>query len=310
MEPVLHSFATIIIVAEFIFGNLSNGFIVLSNFFECITKQKLSLMDKILLTLAISRITLIWEIYIWFNTICDPALFVIGIELQILYFSWMLSSHFSLWLATVLSIFYLLRIANFSWKIFLYLKWRLKQLIVGVLLGSLAFLLANLIKMSVTLKEKIHQYGRNSTVNSMGMGLHLFSELMLFNMTLFSVTPFSLALFSFLLLIFSLWKHQQNMQLTARGHKDPNTKAHTNAMKIIVSFLLLYATYILSLLTAWIAEKHHNELVHIICMITGFMYPSTHSLILVLGNSKLKQNSFLILRHLGCRLKEKNIPTA
>ncbi|XP_057641537.1 taste receptor type 2 member 102-like [Chionomys nivalis] len=310
MEPVLHSFATIIIVAEFIFGNLSNGFIVLSNFLDCITKQKLSLMDKILLTLAISRITLIWEICIWFNTICDAALFVIGTELKILYFSWMLSSHFSLWLATALGIFYLLRVANFSWKIFHYLKWRLKQLIVMVLLGSLAFLLANLIKTSITLEEKIHQYGRNSTVNSMVMGLSLFSELMLFNMTLFSVTPFSLALISFLLLIFSLWKHRQNMQLSARGHKDSNTKAHTNAMKIIVSFLLLYATYILSLLTAWIAEKHHSKLVHIICMITGLMYPSTHSLILVLGNSKLKQNSLLILRRLRCRLKEKNIPTA
>lgn len=114
MEPVMDNFVTTIIVAEFIFGNLSNGFIVLSNFLDCITKQKLSLMDKILLTLAISRITLIWEIYLWFNTICDPVLFVIGIELQVLYFSWMLSSHFSLWLATALSIFYLLKIANFS----------------------------------------------------------------------------------------------------------------------------------------------------------------------------------------------------
>ncbi|CAH7426093.1 taste receptor type 2 member 102 [Phodopus roborovskii] len=302
MEPVLHSFATMVIVTEFIFGNLSNGFIVLSNFLDCITKQKLSSMDKILLTLAISRITLIWEIYIWFNSICDPSLSVIRIEIQILYFSWMLSSHFSIWLATALSIFYLFRVANFSWPIFLYWKWRLKKLIVGVMLGSLAFLLANLMQTSITLEERIHQYGGNTTVNFMGMGFAMFSEQTLFNMTLFSVTPFSLALISFLLLIFSLWRHLQKMQLNSRGHRDPSTKAHTNAMKIMVSFLLLYATYFLSLLIAWIAEKHHSEPVHIFCMITGLMYPSAHSSVLILGNSKLKQTSLLILRRLGCRL--------
>ncbi|XP_007640113.1 taste receptor type 2 member 102-like [Cricetulus griseus] len=309
MDPVLHSFATIVIVAEFIFGNLSNGFIVLSSFLGCITKQKLSSMDKILLTLAISRITLIWEIYIWFNTLCDPSLSVIGIEIQILYFSWMLSSHFSLWLATALSIFYLFRIANFSRQIFLYLKWRLKKLIVGVLLGSFPFLLANLMQTSITLEERIHQYGGNTTVSLKGMRFAVFSELTLFNMTLFSVTPFSLALMSFLLLLFSLWTHLQKMQLNFRGHRDPSSKAHTNAMKIMVSFLLLYATYFLSLLIAWIAEKHHNEPVHIICMITGLMYPSAHSLILILGNSKLKQTSLLMLKTLGCRLKGQTIPT-
>uniref|UniRef100_A0A8C8UQX1 Taste receptor type 2 n=1 Tax=Peromyscus maniculatus bairdii TaxID=230844 RepID=A0A8C8UQX1_PERMB len=300
-------FATIVIVAEFIFGNLSNGFIVLSNFLVCVTKQKLSSMDKILLTLAISRITLIWEMYIWFNTVCDPSLFMIGKELRILYCSWILSNHFSLWLATALSMFYLLRIANYSWRIFLLLKWRLKKLIVGLLLGSLAFLLANLMKTSITLEEGFHQYGGNTTVNSLGFAL--FSELTLFNMTMFSVIPFSLALVSFLLLILSLWKHLQKMQLSSRGHRDPITKAHRNAMKIIVSFLLLYATYFLSLLIAWVAEKHHSKLVHIICMITGLMYPSTHSLILILGNSKLKQTSLLILRHLGYRLKGQNTPT-
>ena len=179
----------------------------------------------------------------------------------------------------------------------------------GVLLGSLAFLLANLMQMSVILEERFHQYGGNTTVNSMETEFALFSELFLFNMAVFSITLFSLALISFLLLIFSLWKHCQKMQLNVRGYRDPNAKAHTNATKIIVSFLLLYATYILSLLTSWIAEKHHSELVQIICMITGLMYPSVHSLILILGNAKLKQTSLLILRHLGCRLKEQKIPT-
>ncbi|XP_059112940.1 taste receptor type 2 member 124-like [Peromyscus eremicus] len=308
MESVLHHISTTAVVAEFILGHLSNGLIVLNNCIDWINKRELSPVDQILLTLAISRVTLLWEIvFIWVKT--QSISFITREELKILVFCWILSSHFSLWLSTALSIFYLFRIANFSWQIFLYLKWRPKQLIVAVLLGSLAFLLANLMQTSITLEERWNQYGGNTTVNFLERDFTLFSEVILFNMTMFSVIPFSLALISFLLLILSLGKHLQKMQLNSRGHGDTNTKAHRNAMKIIVSFLLLYATYFLSLLIAWIARKHHIELVHIICMITGLMYPSTHSLILILGNSKLKQTSLLILRHLGCRLKEQNIPT-
>ncbi|XP_003501295.1 taste receptor type 2 member 124-like [Cricetulus griseus] len=308
MGPVLHRISITLVMAQCILGNLSNGLIVLKNCIDWVNKRELSPIDQILILLATSRITHIWEIiFIWVKTLSIS--FMTREELKIIMFCCILSSHFSLWLATALSIFYLLRIANFSWKIFLYLKWRLKKLIVGVLLGSLPFLLANLVKTSITFEERIHQYGGNTTVSFMETELRLFSELTLYNMTLFSVTPFSLALISFLLLIFSLWKHLQKMQLNSRGHRDPSTKAHTNAMKIMVSFLLLYATYFLSLLIAWVAEKYHSELVYIMCLITGLMYPSTHSLVLILGNSKLKQTSLLLLKHLGCSLKGQNIPT-
>ncbi|CAH7426135.1 taste receptor type 2 member 124 [Phodopus roborovskii] len=308
MGPVLHSICTTIVIAEFILGNLSNGLIVLKNCIDWVNKRELSPNDQILITLAISRITLIWEtLYIWVKT--QSIAFITREELKIIMLCCILSSHFSLWLSTALGIFCLFRIANFSWQIFLYWKWRLKKLIVGVMLGSLAFLLANLMQTSITLEERIHQYGGNTTVNFMGVRFAMFSELILFNMTLFSVIPFSLALISYLLLIFSLWKHLQKMQLSSRGHKDPSTKAHMNAMKIMVSFLLLYATYFLSLLIAWIAEKHQSEPVYNICVITGLMNPSAHSLVLILGNPKLKQTSLLVLKHLGCRLKVHNIPT-
>ncbi|NP_076488.1 taste receptor, type 2, member 13 [Rattus norvegicus] len=307
MEPVIHVFATLLIHVEFIFGNLSNGLIVLSNFWDWVVKRKLSTIDKILLTLAISRITLIWEMYACFKIVYGSSSFIFGMKLQILYFAWILSSHFSLWFATALSIFYLLRIANCSWKIFLYLKWRLKQVIVGMLLASLVFLPG--ILMQRTLEERPYQYGGNTSEDSMETDFAKFTELILFNMTIFSVIPFSLALISFLLLIFSLWKHLQKMQLSSRGHGDPSTKAHRNALRIMVSFLLLYTSYFLSLLISWIAQKHHSKLVDIIGIITELMYPSVHSFILILGNSKLKQTSLWILSHLKCRLKGENILT-
>ncbi|XP_021516972.1 taste receptor type 2 member 124-like [Meriones unguiculatus] len=308
MEPVLHSIFTIVVVAEFILGNLSNGLIVLKNCIDWVNKRDLSTIDQILTILAICRMSLIWEtLLVWVKN--QSVSSITREEFKIILFSCILSSHFSVWLTTALSIFYLLTIVHCSWKIFLYLKWRLKQLIVGILLGSLAFLFANLMQTAITVEEWLYQYGGNTSVNPMGTEFALLTELILFNMTMFSVTPFSLALIAFLLLIFSLWKHLQKMQLNSRGHGDPSAKAHMNALRIIVSFLLLYTMYFLSLLISWISQKRHNELVHIICVITELMYPSAHSFILILGNSKLKQTSFLVLRQLRCRLKGQSIPT-
>nr|QKE46220.1 taste receptor type 2 member 519 [Nannospalax galili]QKE46222.1 taste receptor type 2 member 519 [Nannospalax galili]QKE46234.1 taste receptor type 2 member 519 [Nannospalax galili]QKE46240.1 taste receptor type 2 member 519 [Nannospalax galili]QKE46252.1 taste receptor type 2 member 519 [Nannospalax galili] len=295
MGSALQFILTIVIVVEFIFGHLSNGFIILTNCIDYVNKQKLSEIDKVILILAISRITLIWEMCIWFKTMQDSFFFMTGTGLQFLHFSWVLSNHFSLWLATILSVCYLLKIANISWPIFLFLKWRIKKLVPVIVLGTLLFLVLNLMQTSITLEEKMQWYGRNSTL------AFRVSELILFNMTMFSMTPFILALVSFLLLIFSLWRHLQKMKFNSQGHRDPNTEAHMNALRIIISFLLLYAVYFLSLVIAWISQKHHSQLVHFICMITGLMYPSSHSFILILGNSKLKQPCLSMLKHLGRR---------
>ncbi|XP_028636682.1 taste receptor type 2 member 124-like [Grammomys surdaster] len=308
MVPVLHIIITIILIAELVLGNLSNSFIVLKNFIDWINKIELSTIDQILIILSISRISLIWEtVLLWVK---DQLISSITIkELKIIMFSLILSSHFSLWLATALSIFYFFRIANCSWQIFLYLKWRLKKLIVLILMGSLVILIANMIQITITLEEKFYQYEGNTSVNSMETEFTILTEEVLFNMTLFSAIPFSLALIFFILLIFSLYKHLQKMQLNFRGDKDPSATAHRTALRIMVSFLLLYTMYFLSLLVSWIAQKNHSRLVHIICMITSLLCPSAHSSILILGNSKLKQTSLWVLRQLGCRMKGQNIPT-
>ncbi|EHB07503.1 Taste receptor type 2 member 13 [Heterocephalus glaber] len=62
MESGLQSFFTLIIVVQFTIGNLSNGFVVLINCIDWVSKRKLSSVDQILSTLALSRIGVIWEI--------------------------------------------------------------------------------------------------------------------------------------------------------------------------------------------------------------------------------------------------------
>ncbi|XP_021527664.2 taste receptor type 2 member 13-like [Aotus nancymaae] len=295
MESVLQIIFTLIIIAEFIIGNLSNGFIVLINCIEWVSKRELSSVDQILIILAISRIGLIWEIFIsWFVVLYHPATFVTGTGLRTIIFSWTVTNHFSLWFATILSIFYLLKIASFSSPAFLYLKWRVNKVILMILLGTLVFLFLNLLKINSHIKEWLYRYERNTSWNFSMSDFATFSVSVKFTMTMFSLIPFTVALISFLLLIFSLWKHLQKMQLNYKGQRDPRTKAHINALKIVISFLLLYASFFLSMPMSWLSELYQNKLVEMLCQTIGVFYPSCHSFLLILGNPKLRQASLSV----------------
>nr|XP_012604701.2 taste receptor type 2 member 13 [Microcebus murinus] len=290
MESTLQHIFNLIIIAEFMLGNLSNGFIVLINCIDWVNKRKLSLVDKILIILAISRIGLIWEMLInWFATLYRPALVVAATELRLVIFTWVVSNHFSLWLATILSVFYLLKIATFSSPTFLYLQWRVKKVILTILLGSLIFLILNLIQMNMHIKDWVDKYERNTTWNFNTSDFVTFTLLVRFTMTVFTLIPFTVALIAFLLLIFSLWKHLQKMQLSFKGHREPRTRAHINALKTVILFLLLYATSFLSFLISWLSVTNQAKLVHMLCQTIGIIYPSIHSFVLILGNSKLRQ---------------------
>uniref|UniRef100_A0A8C2MQ64 Taste receptor type 2 n=1 Tax=Cricetulus griseus TaxID=10029 RepID=A0A8C2MQ64_CRIGR len=294
MGSTLHNFFTVVMVAEFIFGNLSNGFIVLTHFIDWVRKRTLSSIGWILLFLAISRMVLILEMLLaWVKYLQYSFSFMAGTEVKVIMLTWVISNHFSLWLATILSIFYLLKIASFSRPVFLYLKWRVKQVLLTILLGNAIFLLFNLIQVNKHIEEWMYQYERNTTWNSR-------TKLVLLKMIMFSLTPFMVALFSFILLIVSLWKHCQKMQLNFRGEQDPSTKAHMNALRIMVSFLLLYASYFISFFISLIPMTHQKGLDHMLSLTIGLFYPSGHSFILILGHANLRQACHLVLRQLRC----------
>ncbi|KAI2564469.1 taste 2 receptor member 13 [Homo sapiens] len=295
MESALPSIFTLVIIAEFIIGNLSNGFIVLINCIDWVSKRELSSVDKLLIILAISRIGLIWEILVsWFLALHYLAIFVSGTGLRIMIFSWIVSNHFNLWLATIFSIFYLLKIASFSSPAFLYLKWRVNKVILMILLGTLVFLFLNLIQINMHIKDWLDRYERNTTWNFSMSDFETFSVSVKFTMTMFSLTPFTVAFISFLLLIFSLQKHLQKMQLNYKGHRDPRTKVHTNALKIVISFLLFYASFFLCVLISWISELYQNTVIYMLCETIGVFSPSSHSFLLILGNAKLRQAFLLV----------------
>ncbi|XP_029811744.1 taste receptor type 2 member 46-like [Suricata suricatta] len=298
MVTLILSIFSILVIIEFLLGNFANGFIALVHCINWIKRQKVSSVDQILTALAISRIGLLWVMFInWYVILLDPYLY--SLEVRIIFqIAWTSSNHFSIWLATSLSIFYLFKIANFSSLIFLRLKWRVKSVVLVTLLGSLFFLFSHVVVVSMYEKVQTKVYEGNITGKTKWMDTAHLSNMTVF--TLANFVPFMLSLISFVLLIFSLWKHLKRMQLFGKGSQDPSTKVHIRAMQTVISLLLLLAAHFLNLIvTVWGSNGLTNQLFFMFCQTLGFMYPSIHSLMLIWGNKKLKQ-AFLSV---SCQVK-------
>lgn len=121
---------------------------------------------------------------------------------------------------------------------------------------------------------------------------------------------FILCMITCFLLIISLWRHNRQMQSNATGFRDPSTEAHIKAMKIVISFIILFILYFIGVaIEISCGTQPENKLLFIFGMITTAIFPWGHSFILILGNKKLKQASLKVLKQLKCWGKEKLLRT-
>lgn len=286
--------------SQFILGMLGNGFIVVVNGSSWFKNKTISLSDFIITNLALSRIILLWillvdgVLMVFFSKVHEE-----GIIMQIIDIFWTFTNHLSIWLATCLSVLYCLKIANFSHPVFLWLKWRLSRMVVQMILGALLLSCAS----ALSLIHEFKRYSILSEINGTGnVTEHFRKEINEYKLihvlgTLWNLPPLIVSLASYFLLILSLGRHAQQMQQSGASSRDPSTEAHKRAIKIILSFLILFLLYFLAfLITSSSYFIPETEMVKIIGEVITMFYPAGHSFILILGNNKLKHMFVGMLR--------------
>ncbi|XP_042638775.1 LOW QUALITY PROTEIN: taste receptor type 2 member 42 [Orycteropus afer afer] len=292
----------ILVVGEFIIGMLGNGLIGLVNSSEWVKNQKTSLADFILTCLAISRIiqllVLLFDIFIMGLFPQMYATYRLGKPINIL---WRMMDHLNIWLATCLSILYFLKIAHFSHSLFLWLKWRMNRVILVLFIFALLLLTFDLLLIEIFNDFWLDIY----MVEKSNLTLYLDKNKPLYvkNLTLLSLIyfiPIVLSLASLLLLFLSLGRHTKNLQLIALGFRDLSTEVHQSAMKMVLSFLFLFIVHFFSTHIAnWLFLFLANHAGVNFVMLALAIFPSGHSFILILGNSKLRQTVFRLSCVLG-----------
>ncbi|XP_020853632.1 taste receptor type 2 member 3-like [Phascolarctos cinereus] len=304
MLTSLHFFFLFMAFSQFVLGIWGNGFLGLIHCIHWIKRSKISLPDFIIMILAFSRIFLQCAvIFDATNLVLYPDLYYEITLRQIRETVWMLSNYLNNWLSTCLNVFYCLKIAIFSHPAFLWLKWRISQVIACILLACGLFFFFNTMLLirkfniySGYLKMRlITNYTEN--VRRKERELYVFHLLSL----LWTVIPFIISLFSCVLVILSLRRHTRMMQHHVTAPRDVSTKAHVRATVIMCSFLLLFIFhFVFFFIERAITFLQDAKLIMIIELAIP-VYPSVHTFILILQNKNLKQ-AFLRLLWLkkGC----------
>uniref|UniRef100_A0A0D9SCZ8 Taste receptor type 2 n=1 Tax=Chlorocebus sabaeus TaxID=60711 RepID=A0A0D9SCZ8_CHLSB len=297
MPSTIEAIYIILIAGELTIGIWGNGFIVLVNCIDWLKRRDVSLIDIILISLAISRICLLCVISLdGFFILLFPGTYDTNVLESIMDAVWTFANNSSLWFTSCLSIFYLLKIANISHPFFFWLKLKINKVILAILLGSFLISLTISVPINgmwyhlfkVSHEENITWAFKANTIPG------AFKQLTL---NLGAMVPFILCLISFFLLLFSLVRHTKQIQLHATGFRDPSTDAHMRAIKAVTIFLLLLIVYhpvFLVMTSSTLIPQ--GKLVLMIGDIVTVIFPSSHSFILIMGNSKLREAFLKMLR--------------
>ncbi|XP_036311261.1 taste receptor type 2 member 10 [Pipistrellus kuhlii] len=294
MLSIAEGLLIFIVLGESILGVLGNGFIGLVNCIDCVKNKNFSVIGLILIGLATSRIFLIWIIIIdGFIKLFSPHLYSSGFLTEPITYVWVIISNLSILFASSLSIFYLLKIANFSHHIFLWLKYRINR-VLPLLMGLMFVLWLLTFPQIVKIIDDYKTGSRNKTWPLNISKIEYVSNHVLLNLGIIFLS--TLCLISCLLLIISLWRHNRQMQLSALGVRDSSTEAHVKAMKVLISFLILLILHVIGIAIEISAfPVLGSRLLFIFGMATTVTYPCGHSFLLILGNSKLKQAFLKVL---------------
>ncbi|XP_072506638.1 taste receptor type 2 member 3-like [Notamacropus eugenii] len=291
---MLNSFQIVFLfvaLSQFILGIWGNGFLGLIYCIHWIKRSNIFLSNFINMNLAFSRIILQCAVIFDVTTLVFYPDLYHGMTLsEIRETMWTLGNYLNIWLSTSLSVFYCLKIAIFSHPAFLWLKWRISQVVVFILLCcvfffffSAAFMIQKFNIYSDLLKTGLIS---NYIENVKRREFYVFHNLGL----LPEVIPFIISLFSCLLLILSLKRHTRMMGHQVNALRDVSTKAHVRATIVMFSFLLLsvynFTFVFIGTLTTFLKD---TKMVIMITLLAAPVFPSVHSFILIQQNKNLRQ---------------------
>ncbi|XP_033034469.1 taste receptor type 2 member 1 [Trachypithecus francoisi] len=284
-------------VIQFLFGTFTNGIIVVVNGIDLIKHRKMAPLDLLLSCLAVSRIFL--QLFIFYiNVVVIFLMEFITCSANCVFLIFV--NELELWLATWLGVFYCAKVASVPHPLFIWLKMRISKLVPWMILGSLLYVSMICIFHSKYTGLMVPYFLRNFFFQNATIQTEVKQGIQVFSFVAELLVPLLIFLVAVLLLIFSLGRHSRQMRNTVAGSRVPGRGAHISALLSILSFLILYISHYLIKTFLSSLKFHVKRSIFLFCILVIGTYPSGHSLILILGNPKLKQNTKKFLCHSKC----------
>ncbi|KAM4034416.1 taste receptor type 2 member 125-like [Anomaloglossus baeobatrachus] len=293
-----------ILMLETIIGTFMNGLMVIVNLISLLTHRRLGSCDSILTCLGLSRFSFMWLVLvIYFISYLAPDIADRYTDLQ---YTWLFFNSLSLWLATWLSTFYCVRLVNIERYLFTAFKTHFDRLVPFLISISVSISLSCSNSgvydtMNQTFNMSKFETFRNETpFGAMTNNFVTYSALFAVG----SVPPFLVFCVSAGLVVNSLLSHMKNLKSQERsGFREPSLDAHWRAIRMMGAFFMFFFFYLLAF-NLYGSGKLENGASSCIAALLIGAYPSVHSVLLVIGNHKLKHALLLILQKGNCYHKE------
>uniref|UniRef100_A0A8C3PIF0 Taste receptor type 2 n=1 Tax=Calidris pygmaea TaxID=425635 RepID=A0A8C3PIF0_9CHAR len=241
-----------IVALEVVVGVAGNGFITAVNIINCIKTKKISSADIILIFLSTSRFILQMTILMHIHSLYFADEFKLAAVYKAFGAVWMFVNHASLWLSTWLYVLYCVKI---------------------------------ILPMAIAANQDQNRW--DGPVAASWISGDLFHDF--FSFTMDCTQHLLLSVVTSALLITSLWKHTKKIQYYVETFRDPLIDVHLTAIKSIISFLILYLSSFVAQILLILSTSQSKDVVKVaVSLVAAGVYPSIHSIILIIVNSKLK----------------------
>ncbi|KAM7121631.1 taste receptor type 2 member 2-like [Molossus nigricans] len=281
----------IIMSAEFVTGITVNGFLIIISCNKLIKSRKLTPMQLILICIGMSRFGLQVMLMIQsFFSAFFPLIYLAKLYGAVIVFLWMFFSSASLWFATCLSAFYCLKLISSTQSCFLWLKFRILKVILWLLLGSLLASVSTAVLCIAVDYPKVAEdifFGNATRTTMSKFKTKQTNEVLFVNLSL--IFPLAVFLICTFMLLMSLCKHTHRMQNGSCGFQRASTAAHINALRTVLTFFLFFISYFAAFIGNLTFIFPHGTQCYFLLKDIMAVYPSGHSVIIILSNSKFQQ---------------------
>nr|DBA25486.1 TPA: hypothetical protein GDO54_009866 [Pyxicephalus adspersus] len=276
-------------IISFLLGITTQSFIIGFNFVDFLKGRLLSPIDQILLSLGIVRICFqVLSLFDVFFILFFQSVFSLPLML-FLYITVNACNLSSIWLTTVFSVIFCLKIANFHNAFFLRLKTTLSQQVVRLIVASilLSICYISLYLWVDSYLNPVKQL-RSHSINETEYLTHVYVFVAMGNSF-----PFVIYSGSTILLIVSLFLHMKQMK--SNSNVTTNLDTYYKAIKFM-SFCLL--CFMLLMATNVVVLYYYKSLDVIPLTIIWNTFPTLHSMYLIYRTNRLREH-FLSILHCG-----------
>ncbi|KAM4874051.1 taste receptor type 2 member 16 [Thomomys bottae] len=205
---------------------------------------------------------------------------------------WEFTNTASIWLTSLLAVFYCAKVCSFTHPLFFWLRWRVLRLVPQLILGTLVISFVTTILATVRtfiwleLTPREHLLKNRSLIEGIKMFDLLYPKP---QKVIVLLIPFLLFLVSISLLITSMiqhWKQSQHSKDGGSGHVS--RKAQRSALRSLAIFLICFTSYILSVLISFLGILHPDNWFWA-WEVVIYATVTVHSTLLMLSNPTVKK---------------------